>query len=50
MEKRLGFPPVSFFVGIQNLILLSTTGKSICLSIFFEEVALSARETLKNCL
>ena len=25
MEKRLGFPPVSFFVGIQNLILLSTT-------------------------
>ena len=28
MEKRLGFPPVSFFVGIQNLILLSTTPKS----------------------
>lgn len=27
MEKRLGFPPVSFFVGIQNLILLSTTPK-----------------------
>lgn len=25
MEKRLRFPSVSFFVGIQNLILLSTT-------------------------
>lgn len=29
MEKRLRFPPVSFFVGIQNLILLSTTPKAV---------------------
>lgn len=28
MKKRLGFSQVSFFVGIQNLILLSMTPKS----------------------
>lgn len=32
MEKRMGFPPVSFFVGIQNLILLSTTPKAVIMS------------------
>ena len=32
MEKRLRFSPLSFFVGIQNLSLLSTTPKAVIIS------------------
>ena len=42
MEKRLRFSPVSFFVGIQNLILLSTTPKAVIIPFKYTDVKVNS--------